>query len=190
MNTDDPNYDYFRTAEEKRLVDPMPQGLEWSNDCGITWLLVETYSRQVNPHPDVIYRRRKPAPQYPRWVKCSERLPEVGVFVFVSKNEHVQNEPVYRLNPPSAGLWFSGRAKWFSDAFTHWYDIGTIPPPPKAEPEKDEFEEWLDIIPIQLHFKDDDNASIKFTKAWMWEAFNTGKNAALASKESKKGGGE
>lgn len=74
---------------------------------------------------------------YPRWVKCSERLPEVGVFVFVSKNEHVQNEPVYRLNPPSAGLWFSGRAKWFSDAFTHWLDIGPIPPPPKVEEKKD-----------------------------------------------------
>lgn len=121
-------------------------------------------------------RRRKPATQYPRWANKNEP-PTHFRFVDISKFEEIIGTAYFdRLTSNTTPRWRNIDGKEIND-FTHWLDIGPIPPPPKAEPEKDEFEEWWKEQKIKCGVTHEEIAKL---------AFEFGKS--LASKESKEGG--
>ena len=170
-NLDDKNYDYFRTTEEKYKARPKR---ETDEECirGLDWRCFPANSL-FDYSPDVIYRRRKPASQYPRWVKCSERLPRDEYYKLVCLNSKFDSATF------TGDYWHNESGEKLE--VKAWLDIGPIPPPPKAEPEKDEFEEWWKNIIIAVFDLEDWQDTAKNLAKSSW-------HAALASKESKKGG--
>lgn len=166
----DTDYDYFRTAEEKKAAEPKLPSDELCDVLDMRWRKVIKETSVFNYGSYAIYRRKK---QYPRWVKVKDIEPTKDYYLpSVGKLFHVYKG--------SDGVWrwtqLGSRVEWLP---THVYDIGPISPPPKAEPEKNEFEEWLN--------KDlKDNGLMRH---WTYkETCQKAWNAALANKQSKEDG--
>lgn len=167
----DTDYDYFRTAEEKKAAEPINHKTDTYKVDGFDiWRPVELYTQTFNLRTDIIYRRRKPSYlQYPRWVKCSERLPEDALYHWTCDAGGYEAQRRY-VN----GAWWFEQIRNQSYSIIAWVEDSPIPPPPKADPEKDEYKEW-----VEREYK----SLSAYTKNMLESAWH----AALASKESKKG---
>lgn len=167
----DRDYDYFRTAEEKKaalpktLNDQFWNGTEWQN-CWVT---------DGFDTGSTTYRRHKPpSPQHPRWVKCSEI--SVGVPYYLPRADnsicHVDLH---------CGHWRWTEANCLVHPQpTHVYDISPIPTPPKVEEKKDEF---IMGKPYRKYIAEQFPHTIGHIPL---NEFFDRVDAALASKESKK----
>lgn len=178
-NLDDLNYDYFRTVEEKKAALPKIATDEFFSILSREWKMVGMGYGNENFEDVNVYRRRKPTPQYPRWVKCSERLPYKKFGIWELGWEGLER----KLWGYHAGnKWFhAGRESEIDVQPTHWREDIELPPPSKAEPEKDEFEVVREAF---AKYRESDSDSINTD----YKGFVAGFNAALTSKESKKGG--
>lgn len=191
MNTsplNDTDYDIFRTAEEKKVAEPKLATDEFFSNLSREWKTVGKGFGNDEYETGFIYRRRKPSsPQYPRWVKCGEML-EGTEYELALNGTRIGRGYYFSIIDGNRGEWRHSETNVIMQPQpTHLFERIIIPPPPKVEEKKDEFEEWFDKALKEQNCLDSEKAFIR--NKW---AFKVGFNAhaALVSKESKKGGGE